>query len=57
MTMTSAACPSGAVIADDIKVKLTEAGFPDPKVEVVWEPAWSPHRISDAGRKALGIEL
>lgn len=55
MTMTSAACPSGAVIADDIKVKLTEAGFPNPKVEVVWEPAWSPQRISDAGRKALGI--
>ena len=55
MTMTSAACPSGAVIADDIKVKLTEAGFPNPKIEVVWEPAWSPQRISEAGRKALGI--
>ena len=55
MSMTSAACPSGAVIAEDIKTKLTDAGFPNPNVEVVWEPAWSPQRISEAGRKALGI--
>ena len=55
MSMTSAACPSGAVIAEDVKVKLADAGFPNPKVEVVWEPAWSPQRISEAGRKALGI--
>ncbi|SRR5213593_4384306 len=55
MSMTSAACPSGAVIAEDVKVKLADAGFPNPKVEVVWEPPWSPQRISEAGRKALGI--
>ena len=56
MSMTSAACPSGATIAEDIKSKLAEAGFPNPKVEVVWEPAWSPQRISAAGRKSLGID-
>jgi metal-sulfur cluster biosynthetic enzyme len=55
MSMTSPACPSGAAIAEDIKMKLSDAGFPNPKVEVVWEPAWSPQRISEAGRKALGI--
>ncbi|PYS01143.1 MAG: aromatic ring hydroxylase [Acidobacteria bacterium] len=55
MSMTSAACPSGVVIAEDVKVKLADAGFPNPKVEIVWEPAWSPQRISEAGRKALGI--
>ena len=55
MSMTSPACPSGATIAEDIKMKLSDAGFPNPKVEVVWEPAWSPQRISEAGRKALGI--
>jgi metal-sulfur cluster biosynthetic enzyme len=55
MGLTSPACPSGAVIAEDIKTKLSDAGFPNPKVEVVWEPVWSPQRISEAGRKALGI--
>jgi len=55
ITMTSPACPSHVQIGEDIKVKLSDAGFPDPKVEVVWEPAWTPQRISEAGRKALGI--
>jgi metal-sulfur cluster biosynthetic enzyme len=55
ITMTSPACPSHVQIGEDIKVKLSDAGFPDPRIEVVWEPAWSPQRISEAGRKALGI--
>ena len=55
MSVTSPACPSGAVIAEDIKHKLADAGFPNPKVQIVMEPAWSPQRISEAGRKALGI--
>ena len=55
ITMTSPACPSHVQIGEDIKVKLADAGFPEPRVEVVWEPAWTPQRISEAGRKALGI--
>lgn len=55
MSVTSPACPSGSVIADDIKMKLTDAGFPNPKVQIVMEPAWTPQRITEAGRKALGI--
>jgi metal-sulfur cluster biosynthetic enzyme len=55
MSMTSPACPSHVSISEDIRTRLTEAGFPDPKVEIVWEPAWSPQRISEAGRKVLGI--
>ena len=55
ITMTSPQCPSHVQIGEDVKKKLADAGFPEPKVEVVWEPAWSPQRISEAGRKALGI--
>jgi metal-sulfur cluster biosynthetic enzyme len=55
MSVTSPACPSGAVIAENIKTKLADAGFPNPKIQIVMEPAWSPQRISEAGRKALGI--
>jgi metal-sulfur cluster biosynthetic enzyme len=55
MSVTSPACPSGATIAADIATKLTQAGFPNPKVQIVMEPAWTPQRISEAGRKALGI--
>ncbi len=55
MSVTSPACPSGAQIAEDIRSKLADAGFPNPKVQIVMEPAWSPQRISEAGRKTLGI--
>lgn len=55
MSVTSPACPSGPAIAEDIKGKLADAGFPNPKVQIVMEPAWSPQRISEAGRKTLGI--
>jgi metal-sulfur cluster biosynthetic enzyme len=55
ITMTSPQCPSHVSISEDIKTRLTDAGFPTPKIELVWEPAWSPQRISEAGRKALGI--
>jgi metal-sulfur cluster biosynthetic enzyme len=55
MSMTSPMCPSHVSIREDVRCKLEDAGFPSPKVEVIWEPAWSPQRISEAGRKKLGI--
>jgi len=55
MSMTSPMCPSHVAIREDVKTKLSDAGFANPNVEVVWEPAWSPQRISEAGRKKLGI--
>jgi metal-sulfur cluster biosynthetic enzyme len=55
ITMTSPQCPSHVSISEDIKTKLTDAGFPTPRIELVWEPAWSPQRISEAGRRSLGI--
>ena len=55
MSMTSPQCPSHVGIREDVRSKLTEAGFPDPQIELVWEPAWSPQRISESGRKKLGI--
>src|SRR5688572_31782797 len=55
ITMTSQQCPSHVSISEDIKTRLTDAGFPTPKIELVWEPAWSPQRMSEAGRRALGI--
>jgi metal-sulfur cluster biosynthetic enzyme len=55
MSMTSPQCPSHVGIREDVKNKLTDAGFPNPQIDLVWEPAWSPQRISEAGRKKLGI--
>ncbi len=56
MSLTAPGCPSSETIKLDICGKLEEAGFPAPKVEIVWEPQWTAHRISPEGRKKLGID-
>ena len=56
MTLTTPQCPAGGLICEQVNNRL--AGIPDiskVEVELVWEPKWSPHRISQAGRKQLGI--
>jgi len=55
MSLTAPGCPSSETISLDIQTKLQEAGFPDPKIQVVWEPQWTAERISEEGRKVLGI--
>ena len=55
MSMTAPDCPSHHSITQDVRAKLEEAGFADPQVEVVWDPPWTPHRISEEGRKKLGM--
>src|SRR3954452_17643350 len=51
VTMTSAACPVADVIAGDIERQLDLALAPDLfiRVELVWEPPWSPDHLSEAG--------
>ena len=55
MSLTAPGCPSSETISLDIQSKLKEAGFPEPKIQVVWEPQWTAERISEEGRKVLGI--
>jgi probable FeS assembly SUF system protein SufT len=57
MTLTAPGCGMGPVIAEDARQKI--AALPSvelAKVHIVWDPVWSPHMISEAGRKALGLE-
>jgi len=57
MTLTAPGCGMGPVIAEDARKKV--AGLPtvaDAKVHIVWDPVWTPHMISDEGRKVLGLE-
>ena len=56
MTLTTPQCPASGLILEQVHNRL--AGIPDvSKVEVnlVWEPKWTAHRISEAGRRQLGI--
>jgi metal-sulfur cluster biosynthetic enzyme len=55
MTLTSYACPLGPMIQDEIKEKLQELGITKIKLDIVFDPPWSLERMSEKGRKLLGI--
>lgn len=56
ITMTSAACPVTDIIVDDVEDALDDAMPPELKihVELVWEPPWTPQRMSPRARAFMG---
>ena len=57
MTLTSQACPEARVIPEHMKRRVNALpGVSGTEIEIVWEPAWGPQRISAAGRSVLGID-
>jgi metal-sulfur cluster biosynthetic enzyme len=55
MTLTAPGCPMSQPMALDAKAKIEELDDVDEAVvNIVWEPQWSPNRITENGKKALG---
>lgn len=56
MTLTSPACPSAQQIPSEVRWKVKSIpGVTDAFVEIVWEPAWSKDRMSEAAKLQLGF--
>ncbi|MGB0576517.1 MAG: SUF system Fe-S cluster assembly protein [Alphaproteobacteria bacterium] len=56
MTLTSPACPVAGTLPGDVeRVVQTVDGIGGVAVELVWEPAWSPDRMSEAAKLELGF--
>lgn len=57
MTLTSPACPLGAVIQAQVHQALVKLPWvKDPRVELVWTPRWDPRTMaSEDARMELGI--
>jgi probable FeS assembly SUF system protein SufT len=56
MTLTAPGCGMGPVIAREAQQKILQLpNVVDADVQVVWEPAWSPDKISEEGKKKLGM--
>ena len=56
MTLTAQGCGMGPVIADDARQNLEAlATVSTADVEIVWDPPWNPHMISEIGRQKLGM--
>lgn len=57
MTLTAVGCGMGPVIAQDARSRIEALpGVTAAQVDIVWDPPWSPHMISAAGREKLGLE-
>lgn len=57
MTLTAPGCGMGQIIATDVKSRLEQLpGVLQAAVEIVWEPPWTPQRISPAGRTKLAMD-
>jgi metal-sulfur cluster biosynthetic enzyme len=57
MSLTSQHCPAAQSIPADLKKKILDTGKTKAvEIQLVFEPAWTPERISEEGKKKLGIE-
>ena len=57
MTLTAQGCGMGPVIAEDAKKNIELlSSVSNAQVEIVWDPPWTPHMISEAGREQLGLD-
>jgi FeS assembly SUF system protein len=56
MTLTSPACPSAGTLPGEVEDKVRRlAGVSEARVEVVWDPSWTPAMMSEAARLQLGM--
>jgi metal-sulfur cluster biosynthetic enzyme len=55
MTLTSMYCPAGDVILSGMKSAAERVpGIDEARVDLVWDPVWTPERLSVSAREYLG---
>jgi FeS assembly SUF system protein len=61
MTLTSMGCPTADSIMREVELTAEQVdGVEDVDVELVWQPPWTPEKVSDEGRtqlNAMGINI
>ncbi|MBI4460771.1 MAG: SUF system Fe-S cluster assembly protein [Acidobacteria bacterium] len=56
MTLTAPACPEAGILPNRVECAVKAVpGVVGANVELVWDPPWSPNRMSDAAKLQLGI--
>lgn len=57
MTLTTPRCPLAQPLREEAENRLKKLqGVKDAKVELVWDPPWTPEMMSEEGRKKFGIK-
>ncbi len=58
MTLTAPGCPASAYIHQDVKRKLEALpGVKEATVQIVWDPPWTPEKMSESAKKQFGWGL
>ena len=56
MTLTSPACPVAGSLPPEVEAKVAAVeGVRQAEVELVWDPPWSPDRMSEAAKLQLNL--
>ncbi len=56
MTLTSPACPVAGSLPPEVESKVRAvSGVTEAKVEIVWDPPWTPERMSEAAKLQLNM--
>lgn len=56
MTLTSPACPVAESLPREVETKVKAIdGVSDARVELVWDPPWTPDRMTQAARLEAGL--
>ena len=56
MTLTSPMCPAAEQLPPEVESKARGVpGVTDVALELVWDPPWSPERMSEAAKLELGM--
>ena len=56
MTLTSPACPVAGSLPGEVEFRIgTIEGLKSARVNLVWEPPWTPDRMSEAAKLQLGM--
>ncbi len=54
MTLTSPFCPLGSILLMAAESALRAAGFKKVKIDLVFDPPWTPERMSEEAKRKLG---
>ena len=56
MTLTAPGCPAAQSLPVEVARKVKAVpGVTDARVDIVWDPAWTKDRMSDAAKLQLGL--
>jgi metal-sulfur cluster biosynthetic enzyme len=55
MTLTAPGCPVAGILAEEVKTAIEKVPqVHSAKVDMIWDPPWSPERMSDFAKRQFG---